>query len=96
MLGISGYAGIFAYLASSKHMPLGVSLAIAYGYVIVLYFVNAEMFPSETLSFPRLAIATAFFASVAAFLVLESRKGRNIFQHVWLPLVSLVSWTVYF
>ncbi len=77
-------------------MPLGVSLAIAYGYVIVLYFVNAKMFPSDALSFPRLAIAMAFFVSVAAFLVLENRKGRNIFRYVWLPLVSLVSWTAYF
>ncbi len=96
LLGVSGYAGIYAYLASSRHMPLGVSLAIAYGYVVVLYFANAKMFASEALSWPKLAIAVSFFVSVVAFLVLENRKGRNVFRHVWLPLSSLVAWTLYF
>lgn len=77
-------------------MPMSVSLAIAYGYVIVLYFVNAEIFPSEALSPQKLAIAGLFFASIAAFLVSESKKGGSIARYAWLPGVALLSWTVYF
>lgn len=96
ILGISGYAGIFALLTSSRHMPMGISLSLAYGYVVVLYFANARFFPEEALSVPKLAVALAFFASIAAFLVSESRKGSSMLRYLWLPLVSLVSWTFYF
>ncbi|MDQ1344263.1 MAG: hypothetical protein QG650_983 [Patescibacteria group bacterium] len=74
ILGIAGYSGIYAYLVSSRHMPMGVSLSLAYGYVVVLYFVNARMFVSEALSDAKLAIALAFFASIAAFLANERKK----------------------
>lgn len=77
-------------------MPMGISLSLAYGYVVVLYFANARLFPEEALSVPKLAVALAFFASIAAFLASESRKGNSIFKHLWLPAVSLVSWTFYF
>ena len=96
VLGISGYAGIFALLTSSRYMSMGISLSLAYGYVVVLYFVNARLFESEALSVSKLAVALAFFASVAAFLVSEGRKGSSLLKYVWLPAISLVSWTFYF
>lgn len=96
MLGVCGYSGIFAYLASSRHMSMGVALSLAYGYVIVLYFVNARIFPSEALSLPKLGVALAFFASIAYFLVSESKKGTGFMKYVWLPMATLVCWTGYF
>lgn len=96
LLGAFGYAGIFALLVSSRHMSMGTSLSIAYGYVVVLYLVNARLFPSEILSWPKLAVAVAFFVSVVAFLLLEGKKGSSVAKYAWLPFVSLVSWTLYF
>ena len=96
VLGVAGYAGIFAYLSSSRHMPLSTALAIAYGYVVVLYFVNARLFEAERLSNAKFAFAFAFFATVAAFLFHANRSGAKFLRHVWMPLVSLVCWTAYF
>lgn len=96
ILGIAGYAGIYALLVSSRHMSMGVSLSLAYGYVVVLYFANAKLFPSEALSDAKLALALAFFATTAAFLANEGKKGGKILRYAWLPMTSLVAWTLYF
>ncbi len=97
VLGTFGYAGIFAYLASSRKIPMGTSLSVAYGYVPVLFFVNAAVFPdTEALSVPKLAFAASFFATVVAFLVHSSRTKSAFLRHAWMPLTTLVCWTAYF
>lgn len=75
---------------------MGIALSLAYGYVVVLYFVNARFFPEEALSASKLVVALLFFASIAAFLVSEGKKGSPIIKYLWLPVVSLISWTLYF
>jgi hypothetical protein len=76
---------------------MGTFLAVANGYVVVLYFLGARMFPeTETLPVTKILVGILFFLVVTAFLAHDGRKGGGFLRYAWMPIVTLVSWTTYF
>ena len=97
--GAVGYAGVACLLLALRRAPVAVVLCVAYSYVFFGYLANVALFPErESLSWARLALGTAFFAAVAAFLFeRDAATGRlRLGAAALLPVATALCWAAYF